>query len=168
MGAGTVGLTWTQALGLRARSLLLDPVGDLPVEDVVRRLGSVPAVDPAHAELAVRTRSERVGPGDLAAAVADGLVVDAFAFGGGVHHLAGQEGADLLAVRTAGRQWERRSWVEHYGLEPGAWPDLRAAVRSALVAGPLTLPELGEALAGSAFAHLGPVLAEGASPWSSP
>ena len=158
-----VRVTWAQALGWRARRQLLDPVGTGSVTDVLRRLGSVPASDGALAELTVRTRSSEVGAGDLAAAVADGSVVTAFAFGGGVHHLAGQQGADLLALRAAGRQWELPSWVEHYGLAADDWPGFRAAVRDALADGPLTVPELGGAVTAlPAYRHLRPVFAEGA------
>ncbi|MGL5931043.1 MAG: DNA glycosylase AlkZ-like family protein [Dermatophilaceae bacterium] len=130
---------------------------------VIRRLGAVPAMDESLAELAVRVRRGASRPGELAAACAAGSVVTAFAFRGAVHHLAPDDGGMYLALRCAGRQWERSSWVEHYRLAPEDWPGFRAAVRDALGAGPLTVPELGEALARHrAYRHLKPVFDEGA------
>jgi hypothetical protein len=80
-----------------------------------------------------------------------------------VHYLKPVAGADLLALRCAGRQWELASWVEHYRLTSDDWPGFRAAVREALDGGPLTLPELGAAVtAQAAYRHLEPVFADGA------
>ena len=164
MGTPTqVSLTWAQALGWRMGRQLLDPVGSASVADVVRRLGAVPSMDEALAELAVRTRRTTSRPGELAAALAAGEVVKAFAFRGAVHYLSPEEGGVHLALRAAGRQWELPSWVEHYGLTPAQWPDFRAAVRDALADGPLTVVELGRALTRRrAYRHLRPVFDEGA------
>jgi hypothetical protein len=53
--------------------------------------------------------------------------------------------------------------VEYYGLTPQAWPAFRAAVRDALSDRPLTVVELGEALARHPeYRHLKPVFDEGA------
>ena len=66
-----------------------------------------------------------------------------------------EEGGAFLALRAAGRMWERASWREYYGLEPDDWPPLRAVVRDALGDGPLTRAELGETVARDpAYAHL--------------
>lgn len=155
--------TWAQALSWRLRRHLLDPVGTQGVAEVVRRLGAIPSMDESLAELAVRTRQRSSTPGGLAEALAEGTVIKAFAFRGAVHHLSPEEGGAYLALRSAGRQWERSSWVEHYRLTPEAWPDFRAAVREAVADGPLTVQELGEALAGNrAYRHLRPVFDEGA------
>ncbi|MCY7400349.1 MAG: winged helix DNA-binding domain-containing protein [Nocardioides sp.] len=71
--------------------------------------------------------------------------------------------ATLPPLRCAGRQWELKSWVEFYRLSPVDWPDFRAAVREALTGGPLTVTELGQALAvHRAYRHLQPVFDEGA------
>ena len=51
-----VSVTWSQALAWRLERHLLEPVGSLPVAEVVRRLGAVLSMDEALAELAVRTR----------------------------------------------------------------------------------------------------------------
>jgi hypothetical protein len=53
--------------------------------------------------------------------------------------------------------------VEYYRLSPSEWPDFRAAVRDALSDGPLTIVELGDALARRrAYRHLKPVFDDGA------
>jgi Winged helix DNA-binding domain len=156
-------VTWRQALGWRLERHLLDPVGSESVSGVVRRLGAVPSSDESLAELAVRTRSTTSRPGVLAAALADGTVIKAFAFRGAMHYLSPEDGGIYLALRSAGRQWERPSWVEYYHLRASDWPEFRAAVRDALSNGPLTSPELGEVLSSHrAYRHLKPVFDEGA------
>ncbi len=158
-----VSITWAQALAWRMGRHLLDPVGSESVADVVRRLGAVLSMDESLAELAVRTRRTASRPGELAEALADGEVVKAFAFRGSMHYLSPEDGGVYLAVRAAGRQWELPSWVEYYQLGPADWPAFRAAVRDALKDGPLTIPELGEALTRRrAYRHLKPVFDEGA------
>ena len=158
-----VRVTWGQALAWRMGRHLLDPVGSATTADVVRRLGAVLSMDESLAELAVRTRRETSGPGELAAALADGTLVKAFVFRGAAHYLAPEDGGVYLAVRAAGRQWELRSWVEHYRLAPSDWPDFRAAVREALAEGPLTVRQLGEVLGRRrAYRHLRPVFEDGA------
>ena len=161
--ATVASVTWAQALAWRLERQLLDPVGSASVADVVRRLGAVLSMDESLAELAVRTRRTSSRPGELAAALAAGEVVKAFAFRGSMHYLSPEEGGVYLALRSAGRQWELPSWVEHYRLTAADWPDFRAAVREALSDGPLTLAELGAAVTGHrAYRHLRPVFDEGA------
>ncbi len=155
--------TWAQALAWRMERQLLDPVGSESVAAVVRRLGAVLSMDESLAELTVRTRSVTSRPGDLAAALAEGEVVKAFAFRGAMHYLSPEEGGVYLALRCAGRQWELPSWVEHYRLTAEQWPDFRATVRASLGDGPLTLAELGRAVtAHRTYRHLAPVFDEGA------
>ncbi|HET7193746.1 MAG TPA: crosslink repair DNA glycosylase YcaQ family protein [Nocardioides sp.] len=156
-------VTWSQALAWRMQRQFLDPVGSGSVAEVVRRLGAVLSMDESLAELAVGTRRTTSRPGDLAAALADGEVIQAFAYRGSMHYLSPEDAGIYLAIRSAGRQWELPSWVEYYRLAPSDWPDFRAAVRAALSDGPLTVAELGEALAGHrAYRHLKPVFDEGA------
>lgn len=164
MGATSeASVTWAQALSWRMGRQLLEPRGSEPVAGVVRRLGAVLSMDESLAELAVRSRRATSRRGELARALADGEVVKAFAFRGSMHYLAPEDGGVYLALRAAGRQWERASWVEYYRLTPADWPKFRAAVREALGAGPLTVGELGEALAQHrAYRHLKPVFDEGA------
>ena len=142
-----VSVTWAEALGWRMERHLLDPVGSDRAPDVVRRLGAVLSQDESVAELAVGTRRTASRPGELAQALADGEVINVVAFRGAMHYLTPEEGGIYLALRAAGRQWELPSWVEYYQLRPADWPDFRAAVRDALQHGPLTIHELGEALA---------------------
>jgi hypothetical protein len=156
-------VTWAQALAWRMERQLLDPIGSESAPDVVRRLGAVLSMDESLAELAVRTRSTTSGPGELARALADGEVIKAFAFRGSMHYLSPEEGGIYLALRSAGRQWELPSWVEYYRLAPSDWPDFRAAVRAALSDGPLTVVELGQALAADRrYQHLERIFDEGA------
>ncbi len=163
MTAAEVSVTWATALAWRAERHLLDPVGSTSTADVVRRLGAVLSMDESLAELAVRTRQQTSGAGGLAAALQSGEVIKVFAFRGSVHYLSPEDGGAYLALRSAGRQWELPSWVEHYGLSAEAWPDFRAAVREALAPGPLTVRELGEAVtARRAYRHLRHVFDEGA------
>jgi DNA glycosylase AlkZ-like len=158
-----VSITWAQALAWGLERQLLDPVGSESVAGVVRRLGAVLSMNESLAELAVRTRRASSRPGRLAAALADGEVIKVFAFRGSMHYLSPEEGGIYLALRSAGRQWELPSWVKHYRLSPADWPDFRAEVRAALSDGPLTLVELGSALARHrAYRHLKPVFDEGA------
>ncbi len=155
--------TWARALSWRLERQLLAPVGAEPVHAVVHRLGAVASMDERLAELAVRTRRTTSRAGELAAALASGEVVKAFAFRGAAHYLSAQGGGTYLALRAAGRQWELPSWVEHYRLRAEDWPDFRAAVREALGEGPLTMPELGEALARNRrYRHLRAEFATGA------
>ena len=159
----TASVTWPQALAWRMERQFLDPIGSGSVADVVRRLGAVLSMDESLAELAVGTRRTTSRTGDLAAALADGAVIKAFAYRGSMHYLSPEDGGIYLAIRSAGRQWELPSWVEYYRLAPSDWPDFRAAVRAALSDGPLTVPELGQALARHrAYRHLKPVFDEGA------
>ena len=164
MAAAThASLTWRQALAWRLQRHLLDPVGSESVGDVVRRLGAVLSMDESLAELAVRTRRTTSRRGELAKALAEGTVIKAFAFRGSMHYLSPDDGGIYLALRAAGRQWERRSWVTYYRLTPADWLDFRAAVREALREGPLTISELGEVLTRRrAYRHLRPVFDEGA------
>lgn len=156
-------ITWAQALGWRTERHLLDPVGSVSVADVVRRLGAVLSMDESLAELAVRTRSTASSPGGLVEALADGRVIEVFAFRGSMHYLSPEDGGVYLALRAAGRQWELPSWVEYYQLGPADWPAFRAAVRDEVQEGPLTLSELGEAVTRRrAYRHLKPVFDEGA------
>ncbi len=156
-------ISWSQALAWRLRRHLLEPVGTGSVADVVGRLCAVPAMDEGLAELAIRARRVHSQPGELAAALADGSVVKAFAFRGATHYLSVEDAGAYLALRAAGRQWELPSWQQYYELSPAAWPAFRATVREALADGPLTVDELGAAVTRkAAYRHLRPVFEQGA------
>jgi DNA glycosylase AlkZ-like len=138
------------------RRQLLDPVGTESVAGVVRRLGAVPAQPDPAAELAVRTRRERSRPGEVARALAEGRLIKTFAFRGATHLVTPEEGGMYLALRAAGRMWERPGWQSHFRLEPSDWPLLRETVRDALADGPMTREELGAVVtARTEFRHLG-------------
>src|SRR3954451_364884 len=136
-------LTWPQALAWRMRRQLLDPIGTLAVEDVVRRLGAVQAQLAPAAELSVRTRRVRSQAGEVDAAVAEGRLISAFAFRGATHLMTPEDGGIYLALRAASRMWELRSCQDFYGLTPADWPALRDTVRDVLAGGPVTREELG-------------------------
>jgi hypothetical protein len=155
--------TWPQALAWRLRRQFLEPDGAEGVDDVVRRLGVVPAANDAGPDLAIGLRRRVHARGDVAAALADGLVVRTFAFRGAVHLLTPDDGAAYLALRASSRMWELPSWVEYYGLGPDDWPAFRATVRDALGEGPLTYDELAQAvMAQPRYRHLDAVFTEGA------
>lgn len=148
-------ISWPRALAFRLRQHLLDPVGSGSAIDVVHRLGAVPAQSDAAAELAVRVRRARSRPGEIPRALAEGRLLKTFAFRGATFFVTPEDAADFLALRAAGRMWERRSWQTYYDLRPDDWPGLRAAVREALADGPLTRDEFAARVAAHArFRHL--------------
>ncbi len=158
------GITWPQALAWRMGRHLLDPIGTESVEGVVGRLGAVQAQVAASAELAVRLRRQRSKAGEVNRALAEGRIIKAWIMRGAVHLLTPEDGAAYLAMMASKRQWELRSWQTFYGLAPGDWPPLRAAVREALTDGPLSTQELGAAVtARPDFRHLDFAFAEHAS-----
>jgi len=142
-----------QALAWRRERHFLGP-GARSAADVVRRLVAVPAWsgDP---ELAVRRRLARPSPGALAAAVTSGDLIRTYAFGGATHLFAAEDAGVYMAVRCANRQWELRSWQEHYDLTPDDWPALREVVRAVVAQGPVRHSELAEQVARTPrFRHL--------------
>lgn len=154
-------ITWSQALAWRMGRQLLDPVGTLSVEDVVRRLGAIQAQVPASSELAIRLRRRRSAPGEVANALADGRIIKAWIMRGAMHLLTPEEGGAYLSMKAENRQWELPSWQSFYGMAPEDWEPLRAATREALADGPLTPTELGAAItAVPKFRHLGFAFAE--------
>jgi Winged helix DNA-binding domain len=156
-----VSQSWSGALGWRLRRQLLDPVGTRSAAEVVGVLGAVPATPDAAAEAMVRARQKRSEPGEIERALAAGQLIKTFAFRGAVYLATPADAAVFLALRAAGRVWERAGWRDHYNLEPADWPRLRAAVREALSGGPLTVAELAAAVtAEPRFGHLGPAFAD--------
>lgn len=152
-------VTRTHALAWRLRRQhLVDGASD-PVE-VVRTLGMLPIFgsDP---DLAVRRRLASPGPpGEVQRALDDGRLLRTWARGA-VSLMDPATAGRFLAIRAAGRQWARRSWVEFYRLQPDDWPDLREIVRGAVADGPVPPQAVAETLAGSdRFGHLAPHFAE--------
>lgn len=156
-------ISWSQALAWRMRRHLLEPAGTESVEAVVGRLGAVLAMDERLAELAVRARRLRSGPGEVARALDEGRIIKSFAFRGATHYLSAEDGGAYLALRASGRQWEIPSWQEYYDLKPADWPAFRETIREALADGPLTVADLGAAVTRkAAYRHLRPVFDQGA------
>ena len=139
-------VTWPQALAWRMQRQLLDPVGSLPVDGVVRRLGAVQAQVASSAELAIRVRRQTSRRGEVARALADGRLVKTWAMRGTLHLLTPDEGGAFLSLMAAGRPWERPSWVRYFGMTPQQMERLRAVVREAIADRPLTREELIEAV----------------------
>lgn len=150
--------TWASALTWRLERQHLGGTGAGSVVDVIDVLVAVPSWS-GDAALATGLRLEpsvATGvEGELATALADGVLVRVFTFRGATHLMTPRQAADHLALRAAGRMWERASWVDFYRVTPQEWPELRAAVREALAAGPLPLAEMADAVATDPrWAHL--------------
>jgi hypothetical protein len=155
-------VTWPQALAWRMRRQLLDPVGKLPVAEVVRRLCGVQAQVASSAELAVRVRRETSRPGEVNRALADGRLIKTWAMRGALHLLTPEEGGALLSLIAAARSWELPSWQRYFGMRARDWDLLRPTVRKALDSRVLTRDELVEAIvAQPALGHLGDELRSG-------
>ena len=142
----TLRVTWAQALAWRMRRQLLEPIGSLPVDGVVRRLGAVQAQVASSAELAIRVRRRTSRRGEVARALADGRIVKTWAMRGTLHLLTPDEGGAFLSLMAAGRSWERPSWVKYFGMTPAQIERLRGVVREAIAERPLTREELIEAV----------------------
>lgn len=156
----TLRVTRGQALAWRlGRQHLLD--GASGATEVVRTLAAV-SVFGSDPDLSVRRRLASPGPpGEVQRALTDGRLLRTFSFRGSVQVMAPETAGAYLAVRAAGRQWARKSWVEHYRLAADDWPDLRAVVRELVADGPVPPRAVADALAGSArFGHLAREFAE--------
>ena len=142
----TLELTWPQALAWRMRRQMLDPVGPVPVDEVVRRLGAVQAQVASSAELAIRVRRQGSQRGEVARALSAGRLLKTWAMRGTLHLLTPQEGGAFLSLMAAGRSWERPSWQRYFGMTPRQMERLRGIVREEIAERPLTREELIEAV----------------------
>ena len=148
-----------QALAWRLRRQHLVDGAASPVE-VVRTLAAV-SVFGSDPDLAVRRRLTDPGePGELQRALSDGWLMRTLSFRGSVQVMAPETAGAYLALRSAGRQWALKSWVEHYRLEPDDWPGLRALVREVVADGPVPTQAIADAVTGTRFDHLAKELAE--------
>ena len=155
-----VRVTRQQALSWRLRRQhLLSGAASAP--EVVRTLAAV-SMNGSDPDLAVRRRLAASGtPGEVRRCLADGRLLRTFSFRGSVQLMAPETAGHYLALRAAGRQWELRSWVEHYRLPAEAWPELRAIVREVVQAGPVPPQAVADALSGNRrLGHLAPELAQ--------
>ncbi len=154
-----VAISWQQALAWRMRRHLLDPIGRLPVTDVVGRLCGVQTQVASSAELAIRLRREKSRHGEVDRALRDGRLVKTWAMRGTLHLLTPEEAGAFLSLIAAGRHWERPSWQRYFGVTPKQLDGLRQAVRGALEGGPLTREELATAVgAQRGLRHVGEAL----------
>jgi hypothetical protein len=155
-------VSWEQALAWRMRRHYLDPVGDRPVADVVRRLCGVQAQVASTAELCVRVRRQTSKAGDVARALSQGRIIKTWAMRGTLHLLTPEDAGAFLSLMAAGRQWERPSWQRYFGVTPPQLETLRAVVREALDGTVLTREELIAAVvAQRGLGHVGDALRSG-------
>ena len=155
-------ITWPQALAWRLRRHELDPMGDLPLDEVVRRLSGVQAQVASSAELAVRVRSTAVGAGDVAVALASGDLIKTWAMRGTLHLLSPEAAGDCLSLLAAGRPWERPAWQRYFEMDPATMERFRDVVIEALDGKTLTREELIEAVTvAPGLDHLGHGLRSG-------
>ena len=151
-----VAVSRQQALAWRMRRHLLDPVGRLPVTEVVGRLCGVQAQVASSAELAIRVRRETSRRGEVERALRDGRLIKTWAMRGTLHLLRPEEAGAFLSLVASGRSWERPSWQRYFGMTPKQMEALRQAVRAALASGPLTREELATAIAARrGLSHVG-------------
>jgi len=120
----------------------LDPVGHGTAPAVVRRLAGVQAQVASSAELAVRVRSDAVGPGDVARALAAGDVIKTWAMRGTLHLLTPEDAGAPLSLLASVRPWERPSWQRYFGMDPATMERFREEVRAALDGRTLTREEI--------------------------
>jgi hypothetical protein len=157
-----VEISWPQALAWRMRRQLLDPVGELSVAAVVRRLCGVQAQVASSAELAVRVRQQASRPGEVGRALAEGRLIKTWAMRGALHLLTPEDGGAFLSLIADRRSWELPSWQRYFGMTNKHWDTLRAAVGKALDGPPLTRDELVAAIVATrGLGHLGDELRSG-------
>jgi Winged helix DNA-binding domain len=157
-----VKLTWEQALAWRMRRHLLDPIGDMPATDVVRRLCGVQAQVASSAELAIRVRQRTSRPGEVGKALEAGRLIKTWAMRGTLHLLTPEDAGNYLALMASGRTWELPSWQRYFGLTPKHWELFRPAVREALDGNVLTREQLAAAVVATpGLEHVGGELASG-------
>jgi hypothetical protein len=157
-------VTWPQALALRMRRHLLDPVGTMAVPGVVRRLCGVQAQVASSAELAIRVRRRGSRKGEVARALSEGRLIKTWAMRGTLHLLTPEDGGAFLSLIAGGRSWERSSWERYFGVTPTSMELLREVAREALDGTVLSREELVAAVtARRGLGHIGEALRSG---WS--
>jgi hypothetical protein len=137
-----VSVSWPQALGWRLQRHLLDPVGAVAPEDVVRRLGGVQAQVASSAELAIRVRRVASEAGEVDRALADGRLIKTWAMRGTLHLLTPADGAAFLSLIAGTKPWTRPAWDRYFEMNPERWEAFRDTIREALVGVTLTRDEL--------------------------
>lgn len=156
-------LDGARALGWRLARHGLDPVTGLGVVDVAGRVLAARAWPAEGAELMVAQRQASPSLGAVAAELAAGTLVCAYAFRGGSYLMSPEVASTVLAVRTTTRVWESPRYQAQGGFEVHDWGSLQAAVREVLTEGPATRAEIAAHLATSpALRHLAEAAASGA------
>jgi hypothetical protein len=155
-------VTRRQALAWRLQQQFVAPVGNVPVEEVVRRLVGVQAQVASSAELAVRLRRQSSESGEVAAALAEGRLIKTWAMRGTIHLLTPEEGGQALSLLAAAKSWHRPSWQRYFHMTIPQMEELRFAIRDALDGRVLTREELIAAVTRQpSHAHLGTALRSG-------
>ncbi|MGI8929598.1 MAG: DNA glycosylase AlkZ-like family protein [Candidatus Limnocylindrales bacterium] len=155
-------LTWQQALGWRMERHLLDPVGKVPVEDVVRRLCGIQAQVASSAELAVRVRQSTAKAAEVGGALRDGRLVKTWAMRGTLHLLTPEDAGPFLSLMGHARSWERPIWERYFGVSPKQMEALRPIVREILGDESFTREELiARVTKRRGFGHIGEALKSG-------
>jgi Winged helix DNA-binding domain len=155
-------LTWDQVLAWRMARQYVEPLGDKPAVDIVRRLCGVQAQVASSADLAVRVRQAAPNADGVARALEDGTLLKTWAMRGTLHLLTPDLAAALLAVVASGRSWERPSWERYFGVSPAQIQELRVVVRDILAEATLTREELIAAItARPGFAQMAEALRSG-------
>jgi len=155
-------VSWSSALAWRLERQLLDPIGRLPVADVVRRLGGIQAQVASAAELAVRLRRRASRPGEVERALADGRLIKTWAMRGALHLVAPDTGSALLSLIAAAKPWARPGWDRYYDMNEARWSAYFDAVRRALDGTTLSREELVGAIAATpGLGHLAAGLRSG-------
>jgi hypothetical protein len=155
-------LSWAQALTWRMRRQLLEPIGDLPLTEVVARLCGVQAQVASSAELAIRLRQQSSKAGDVGRAIEDGRLIKTWAMRGTLHLLTPEDAGSYLSLMASGRTWELPTWQRYFGLTPKHWELFRPAVREALDGNVLTREQLAAAVVATpGLEHVGKELASG-------
>ncbi|MGH2489162.1 MAG: winged helix DNA-binding domain-containing protein, partial [Candidatus Limnocylindria bacterium] len=156
-----VRISWSQALAWRMNRHLLNPIGMLPVADVVRHLCAVQTQVASSAELAIRVRRQTSRAGEVNQALTDGRLIKTWAMRGALHLLTPEEGGVFLSLLGGERLWE--AWGRYLRLTPRQMETLRRTILAALEGPPVTKVELAEAV--SARRGLAPAAAALRSSW---
>ncbi|MGX7673978.1 winged helix DNA-binding domain-containing protein [Plantactinospora sp. DSM 117369] len=140
-----VSVTWEQVLAFRlGRHLLAGKPGDAghTVTGVASRLCGLHAQIASCAELAVTVRSDKLRPGDVAAAVTDRALVKTWAMRGTLHLLPAAEMPLWTAAGRMRRGHLTPSWLRYQGVTRDELDAIQAAIPEALSGAELTREEL--------------------------
>ncbi len=155
-------VSWQQALAWRMERHLLNPVTDVPVEDIVRRLCGVQAQVASSAQLAIRIRQSNSKAVEVARALSDGRLIKTWAMRGTLHLLTPEDAGAVLSLMAAGKWWETPRWERYFGVSPKQMEALRSIVGEILGDRALTREELvAEVTKRPGFDHLGDALKSG-------